>query len=46
MKPKRSTWVEIHVCLQQAGAKSETVTRSTWVEIHVCLQHSFVWYIQ
>ena len=35
---ERSTWVEIHVCLQPAQFKSFVELWSTWVEIHVCLQ--------
>ena len=34
----RSTWVEIHVCLQQIIKNMIKNIRSTWVEIHVCLQ--------
>ena len=33
-----STWVEIHVCLQQKTVNEQQGIRSTWVEIHVCLQ--------
>ena len=35
---KRSTWVEIHVCLQLIVDGLVLSFRSTWVEIHVCLQ--------
>ena len=38
MKKKRSTWVEIHVCLQLEKVQDVILERSTWVEIHVCLQ--------
>ena len=36
----RSTWVEIHVCLQQKCIDRGGRLGSTWVEIHVCLQLS------
>ena len=35
----RSTWVEIHVCLQRKTRVIFVSLWSTWVEIHVCLQH-------
>ena len=38
VKLVRSTWVEIHVCLQQICCKMKKHDGSTWVEIHVCLQ--------
>ena len=36
----RSTWVEIHVCLQPRGTNDVFPWGSTWVEIHVCLQRA------
>ena len=36
---ERSTWVEIHVCLQLQEIVRFRWHGSTWVEIHVCLQH-------
>ena len=35
---ERSTWVEIHVCLQLWLVLMTQLPGSTWVEIHVCLQ--------
>ena len=37
-KSERSTWVEIHVCLQHCQTTKKENKGSTWVEIHVCLQ--------